>query len=100
MSDTTIHDGVAPAWSGRVHANLFWRKDAFGDEGRDLYVNGLYIGCIMHVPILYGTDVRPHGKPWRALLMSDDTGRQIGWFATEQETKDALIDAALKELAV
>jgi hypothetical protein len=30
--------------------------------------------------------------------MTTDEGEEVGWYATEQEAKDALVDAALKAL--
>lgn len=30
--------------------------------------------------------------------MSDEDGKELGWFATEQEAKDAVVDAAVREL--
>lgn len=84
-------------WTGRC--SLYWRTDCFGHEGRSLCVGALEvgsIGCFPRVPTKGG--FVGNEKPWRGWLDTDTDGKCIGWFLTEREAKDALEDAALKEL--
>jgi hypothetical protein len=89
----TAADPVA-IWGGS--ARLYWRDDAWGNSDRALFVGGLYVGSVMHTP----TNPNRVGQTWRAWLMTDDDGVSVGWFPMEQEAKDALADAAVKELQV
>ena len=76
-------------WTGRCR--VYWRADAFGHKDCALFIGRLHVGSLMHYA--------PHGdKPWRAWLMTDDDGKQIGWFPTQQEAQDALVDAAIVEI--
>lgn len=97
MSDnpTTMPE---PLWVGPCR--LYWRTDDYGKDGRALYVGGLQIGTIMYIPKMYavGGIERVNEKPWRAWLMTDSDGMSVGWFLTEQEAKDALADAAVREI--
>lgn len=79
----TTSDPVA-IWGGS--ARLYW----FSNE---LRVGGIHVGAINHM--------RGHclGRDWRAWVMDDEDGRCVGWFPTEREAKDALEDAAIKELS-
>jgi hypothetical protein len=83
-----------PFWTLGINVSLFWRPDGWGRDERALYMRDLYLGEVMHLP------PRPRrlGPTWRAWLMTTDEGSEVGWFATEQEAKDALVDAALKAL--
>lgn len=87
-----------PIWIGPCR--LYWHTDDYGKVGRALHVGGLQVGTIMHSPKMYGPGrvERVNEKPWRAWLMTDSDGKSVGWFLTEQEAKDALVDAAVKEI--
>lgn len=84
-------------WTGPC--SLYWRRDCWGHEARGLCVGGLEVGSVQHLP---RTPTREgfidSPKPWRAWLMIDGDGKCLGWFLTEQEAKDLLVDEALKEL--
>ena len=89
MSDKTT-DAV---WTNPVLVSLFWRPDGFGRSGMALYARDIYLGEV--------SELTHHQRPehrWRAWLMTDDSGDEVGWYRTEQEAKDALVDAALKGL--
>lgn len=94
MSDSkseTVEPAALGEWNG---VRLFWRKDGYGRPERALYAGGLYLGEVMCLP----TNPRLSGAIWRSWLMTTDEGDEIGWYMTEQEAKDALVDAALKAL--
>lgn len=79
-----------PFWRGPVA--LYWRDDPYGHKKNALCIGTIYVG-----------DVNEHwhtaaSKQWLAWLMADCDGQEVGRFATEQEAKDALVGAALKEL--
>lgn len=75
-----------PIWTGPLDASLRWRA-------RELYFGRLFIGETLN---------RSHYAPpkwhWAALLMTTGEGVVISRHPTEQEAKDALVDAALKGL--
>jgi hypothetical protein len=77
-----------------VNAELYWREDVWKAKDRALFVGGLCVGSVMHRPI----SPNGIGHTWLAWLMTDEYGASIGSFLTEQEAKDALADAAVKEL--
>jgi hypothetical protein len=83
---------TAEPWIWRGTVTLCWRPDCFGKPGRALFVGGLNVGSIMY----HKRDERD--DPWRAWLMTDEDGNEIGWYLTEREAKYALVDAAVKEL--
>ena len=93
MSDPTNQTTEA-IWTNPVLVSLFWRPDGYGKPGRALYARDLYLGQVMHVP----THPRRQGQTWRAWLMTTDEGEEVGWYPTEQEAKEALVDAALEGL--
>lgn len=78
-----------PIWSAEV--SMYWRPDCFGRAERALYVGGLNVGTVMH-------HATGRQKSWRAWLMTDEDGEEIGWYMTEREAKDALEDAAARKL--
>jgi hypothetical protein len=81
----------APVWSETISVALTWRKDAWGEEGRALYLNGLCVGFVQrHKTKLV--------LAYRAWIMSDDDGQSIGWFPTEDMAKAELVEAVKKEL--
>ncbi len=82
-------------WTNRILVSLFWRPDGYGNPGRALYARDLYLGHVTHWTY---PDPSHRATPWRAWLMTDEEGEEVGWWATEQEAKDALVDAALKAL--
>lgn len=83
-------------WRGT--ARLFWRNDAFGHKNAALFIGGLHVGSIMHCPMVHDLEDRNPDLVWRAWVMTDDDGKQVGWYRTEQEAKDALVDEAIKEI--
>ncbi len=83
-----------PIWSGPVQ--LFWRTDVFGYKDRALFVGGLHVGGIMQ----WSGQDNPMAGQWRAWIMTDEDGRQVGWYRIEKEAKDALIDEVIKHLLV
>jgi hypothetical protein len=89
----TAADPVA-IWCG--NARLYWRDDSFGNTAMALYVGGLCIGYVMPIS---KNPLRAE-RPWRVWLMTNEEGGSLGWHKTEQEAKDALVDAAVKELQV
>lgn len=91
MTETTEAE---PIWRGACR--VYWRTDAFGMKDRALFVGGLHVGSIMHHHT--GRSASYPDQTWRAWIMTDDDGKAVGWFSTEQEAKDALVDAAVKEI--
>lgn len=58
-----------------------------------LYIGNLCIGNLIEL------DHPNHpGTSWRPWIMTDEDGKSLGWFASEQEARDVLVDAALKAL--
>ncbi len=82
-----------PIWTGRLDISLSWRDDDYGIPGRALYINQIYVGWVMQSPSMVKA-----GTPWRAWIMNTMDGTEFGWRSTEQEAKDALVDAVLKAL--
>lgn len=96
MGDDLTADPAA-IWTGVCR--LYWRRDCWGKEERSLCAGGLEVGSIQHLPRTPTRDgFVDSEKPWRAWLMVDGDGKCLGWFLTEQEAKDLLVDEALKEL--
>ncbi len=88
------------AWS-RHGMTLAWRADEFGKPERDIYLGSIYVGGVWHYPVSvlpFTNEYQPREKPWRAWFMNEADGSEVGWFATEQEARDALVDAVLKAL--
>lgn len=83
--------GEPYVWRG--HTELHWRNDCYGNTLQALYAGGLWVGSLMWSPI---GDTKPN--PWRAWLSTDDDGSAVGWYVTEQEARDALVDAAVRAL--
>jgi hypothetical protein len=90
MTETAEPDAF---WTGACR--LYWRTDSYGHAERSLCVGGLEVGSIDHFP---RTPTRngfiDSEKPWRGWLMVDGDGKCVGWFLTEQEAKDTLVDEA------
>jgi hypothetical protein len=82
-------------WGGP--AQLYWRRDAFGHNDRALFVGRLHVGSIMYAKP-HPRENRSPNKVWRAWLMTDDDGSIVGWYATEQEAKVALVGAAIEAI--
>lgn len=87
MSETAAE----PFWRG--HTSLTWRNDCWGRHLNALYAGSLYLGQVDHLRH------ETRGLLWRAWLMTDESGFDVGWFGTEQEAKDALADAAVRGLS-
>lgn len=88
---TTSH--IDEIWRGST--GLHWCPDDFGRPDRTLYAGGIYVGLVQHIPqARYGHEA----NPWRGWVMTDEDGKELGWFVAEQEAKDAVVDAAVKEL--
>lgn len=94
MTDAPTTTGhIDEIWRGST--SLHWVPDGFGRPDRSLNAGGLHVGLIQHIPQpRYGHE----STPWRGWIMSDEDGKELGWFATEQEAKDAVVDAAVREL--
>lgn len=86
------HTTDEPLWRGPV--SLTWRDDEYGKKDRALHIGGIQVGHIMQWS---GKD-SPRVGEWRAWLNSDSDGRHLGWYPTEQEAKDKLVDEVLKEI--
>lgn len=69
-----------------------WQRDAYGKEKRNLYLLGLFVGCIIPITAT--------GPPFRAWLMTDDEGDRVGddKFETEDAARDAVYAAALERV--
>jgi hypothetical protein len=69
---------------------LHWEKNAWGEEGCDLYYGGLYVGSIKE----YDRH-RKHTKlivdSWAAWFMSDDVGESLGVFKSFESAQKALV---------
>lgn len=84
-----------PIWS-RAGIEMRWREDEFGRANTSLYAGNICVGGIYNEARL---PRRPeHRGTWRAYLMNSDSGNAIGYYETEQECRDALVDAAVKAL--
>lgn len=84
-----------PIWS-RAGIELRWREGKFGRANAVLYFGNSYVGGIYNET---GLPLGPeHHGPWRAYLMNSDSGSAIGYYETEQECRDALVDAVVKAL--
>lgn len=84
-----------PFWSQFVRIELSWRADNRGNDGRALFVGDIFVGEVLHSQ--RGPDQE---APWLAWFLNDDDGWEVGWFSTEQEAKDALVDTTLRGLRV
>lgn len=82
---------VEPVWS--LHGfGLYWRDDCWNNPDRALFINGLCIGEVYHPR----HNIPPLDRSWRAWIVDNaDSGNEIGWYATEQEAKDACVDRAI-----
>ena len=80
------------AWTNTVRIPLSWREDMFDDHAQSLYVGAFYVG---HITIIQHPT---RGVLWRAWLTCDEVEDEVSYHQTEQESKDALVDAALKLL--
>lgn len=91
---------MTTAWS-RYGITISWRTDEFGKPERALYVGSIYVGSLTHESRRFGVggrEIEPREKPWRAWFMNDIDGNELGWYPTEQEARDAMVDAAVKGL--
>lgn len=79
-------------WHGVT--SLHWMPDALYRPDRALYAGDLYVGLIQHLP----HPTRHELKSWCGWIMTNESGKDLGWFETEQAAKDALVDAAVKAL--
>lgn len=70
---------------------LYWKDDVFGHKEHDLFVGGLHIGSISE---WRGKEALTRHGQWRAWIM----GERLGWYATEQEARDACAERAIAEL--
>lgn len=79
-------------WS-RHGLTLAWRADEFGKPDLALYLGELCVGLIHPWGV-------PNYRPGqtRAWIMNEPDGSELGWYPTEQEAKDALVQAVLKAL--
>lgn len=82
---------IDEVWHGVT--SLHWMPNAFYMPDRALYAGDLYVGLIQHFP--HG---RYEATPWCGVIMTNENGKDLGWFETEQAAKDALVDAAVKAL--
>ncbi len=78
------------AWS-RHGMTLAWKADEFGNPDHALFLGGISVGSLMHSKLV-------KEKRWRAYFMDSYEGSTVGWFASEQEARDALVDRVVKAM--
>src|SRR4051812_24449669 len=81
---------MTTAWS-RHGFTLAWREDEWGNPERALYLGRLRVGSVMQIRV-----AKP--KQFRAWIQDSEEGLTVGWFATEQEARDALVSAVLEAM--
>jgi hypothetical protein len=82
-----VVEKVLPNVGKVVNFLLEWRRDAFGCAESALYFGCAYIGAIMH----WEMNPKRSETPFRGWFMNDDEGREIGWFATADEARAAVV---------
>lgn len=70
------------------HTPFDWRTNIYGFPDSDLYYKNLRVGGILR---------GRHAKPWFAVIMTSEDGREIGSFDSADEAKAGLV-AAVREL--
>ena len=82
-----------PAWTGHG-ITMRWFKNVDGDEDRDLFAGSIWVGHI--------DDFDNRGgwarTPWSAWTNIQADGVLIGRYATADEARAAVVDAAVKAL--
>lgn len=73
---------------------LTWRDREGRLPEKALYLGGLCVGRLIHTEWV----VKHHLERWRVWIMTSESGKEIGWYATKQEAMDALVDAVLKAM--
>lgn len=83
----------APIWRGSVA--LSWRRYIDGPLIYALCAGTLVIGLVSHT---HPSLAPAPNMPWHARFSSGWQARELGWFATEQAARDALVDAVVREI--